>query len=179
MDPRQYCVDQELRDGGKIRIRAMRPDDKSRLLDHFHSLTERSVYYRFFRPKKDLTDEELAYFTEVDFESHVGLVATIQDAGEERIVGVGRYIVLKRPNGPGVAEVAFAVCDAHQGRGIGSLLLQHLAKIARGAGVQRFEADVLAENQPMLDVFRHSGFRIRSSARAGVVRVSLDLADGE
>lgn len=179
MHPRQYCVDQELRDGGTIRIRAIRPEDKSRLLDHFHSLTERSVYYRFFRRKKDLTDKELAYFTEVDFEGHVGLVATIQDGGEERIVGVGRYILLQGPNGPGVAEVAFAVSDAHQGRGIASLLLQHLANIARGAGVQRFEADVLAENQPMLDVFRHSGVRMCSLARAGVVRVSLDLAHGE
>lgn len=90
-----------LRDGSAIRIRAIRPDDKQRLLGHFSRLSEQSVYQRFFGVKKSLTPEDLVLFTELDFVDAVGLVATLGEAEQERIVGVGRYFV--DPAGPRAA----------------------------------------------------------------------------
>lgn len=164
-----FAVDRVLRDGGSIRVRAIRPDDKARLTDHFARLSARSVYFRFFRVKKKLTEDELRQFTELDFQRQVGLVATLQGAGGEQIIGVGRYAVLEREAGqPGRAEVAFAVADDHQRRGIGAVLLEHLAEIARANGVEEFEADVLGENNAMLQVFLRSGFRVTRSLEEGV-----------
>src|SRR5437870_9995133 len=92
-DPRHYAADEIMRDGGSIRIRAIRPDDKQRLVDHFNRLSARSVYFRFFRSKKRLTDDELAQFTEIDFIDKVALVATLGQGDDEKIIGVGRYAV--------------------------------------------------------------------------------------
>ncbi len=138
-DPRTLSFDRVLRDGGSIHIRAIRADDKGRLLDHFNRLSSRSVYFRFFRAKKQLTDDELHKFTELDFDRTVGLVATLRRGNAEEIIGVGRYTRLETPAGePRRAEVAFAVADAHHGRGIATVLLEHLAAMARDAGIEEF-----------------------------------------
>lgn len=172
LDARSYDTVQVLKDGGSVRIRAIQPDDKPRLLAHFQSLSQRSVYFRFFSAKKRLTDDELQKFTEPDFSGHVGLVATLLEDDTEHIIGVGRFMV--DPKGsPHRAEVAFAVADEHQGRGIGTLLLDHLAPLARAAGITEFEANVLGENNQMLDVFARSGFKVARSVDAGVVHVTF------
>src|SRR5712691_9162830 len=145
-DPRHYAVDALLKDGGSIHVRAIRPDDKARLVEHFKGLSPRSVYFRFFGIKRQLTDDELARFTELDFARHVALVATLRTEENERIIGVGRYIVPEDARAPHRAEVAFAVSDEHQGRGVGTVLLEHLARIAAANGITEFEADVLGEN---------------------------------
>lgn len=163
-----------LRDGGSIHLRAIRPDDKARLVDHFKRLSARSVYFRFFGSKLRLTDDELRRFTELDFVRHVALVATLRERGEEQIIGVARYIMAPTASGePKRAEVAFAVPDAHQGRGIATLLLEELARIARGNGVDEFEANVLGENNRMLEVFGTSGFRVRRAIDGGVFYVTF------
>ncbi len=168
-DPRTLAVDRVLRDGGSIHIRAIRPDDKERLVEHFSRLGAQSVYFRFFGVKKRLTPGELRQFTELDFRQRVGLVATLVEDGQERIIGVGRYAITVTGNGaPCRAEVAFAVADRHQRRGIGAVLLEHLAEIARAQGVEEFEADVLGENNAMLAVFMRSGFRVTRSLAGGV-----------
>lgn len=178
IDASRYDTEVVLKDGGSIRIRAIRPDDKQRLLEHFQRLSERSVYFRFFSAKKRLTDEELRRFTEPDFRAHVALVATLLEDGEEHIIGVGRYMV--RPGGdPHRAEVAFAVADQHQGRGIGTALFEHLVVIARQNGISEFEADVLGENNQMLEVFARSGFRVRRSVEGGIVHVSFPTEETE
>jgi GNAT superfamily N-acetyltransferase len=174
-DLRGYRVDEALRDGGPIRIRAIRPDDKPRLLEHFRSLSPRSVYFRFMGEHRKLTEDELAKFTELDFENHVGLAATLGEGADERFIGVGRYI---RGSDPSRAEVAFAVLDAYHGRGIGTLLLHHLGRIARSRGVAEFEASVLGSNRQMLDVFEQSGFKARHTFDSGVVLFHMKLDDG-
>jgi GNAT superfamily N-acetyltransferase len=176
LDPKQYKVDAILRDGGMVHIRAIRPDDKQRLLDGFHRLSDQSVYFRFFEPKQELTEKELSYFTEIDFIHHVALVVTLPDNEGERIIGVGRYIVFDTPPLAQRAEVAFTVADEHQGRGIGTLLLEHLVLIARAKGISTFEADVLAENHHMLGVFEQSGFQVQQSlVEPGVMHVSFSI----
>lgn len=168
-DLRNYAADEVLRDGGSIHVRAIRPDDKQRLLDHFNLLSPRSVHFRFFGAKRRLTEDELARFTEMDFVRNAALVATLGSDADERIIGVGRYMSTADHR----AEVAFAVADEYQGRGIGTVLLEHLAVLARLNGIGEFEADVLGENNQMLKVFRKSGFVAKRSIDSGVVHVSF------
>jgi len=174
IDLRNYRVDAVLRDAGSICIRAIRPDDKERLREHFAGLSPQSVYFRFMEIRRALSAHELQQLTELDFKDHVGLVATITDNGVEHIVGVGRYI---RGSNPHRAEIAFAILDEHQGRGIGTLLLEHLNRIAYANGITEFEANVLGDNARMLEVFAHSGLKVRRSFESGVVH--LYFATGE
>jgi acetyl coenzyme A synthetase (ADP forming)-like protein len=138
-------------------------------------MSQDSIYHRFFGLKRSLTDQDLVRFTEIDFASHVALVATLRTGGDERFIGVGRYVT----TGPAHAEVAFAVLDEHQGRGIGTVLLDHLGRVARAAGITEFQADVLGDNNRMLEVFAKSGFRVKRSTDAGVVHLSFPTGETE
>ena len=175
MEPRDFNIDAVLRDGETVHIRAIRPDDKQRLLDGFHRLTNRSVYSRFFQFKETLNNEELTYLTEVDFIDHVALVATLPGKDHHEIIGVGRYIRTDLPGQEVHAEFALAVADRHQGRGTGSLLLQNLIIIALSAGISVFEADILTENRQMLKVLEHSGFKLNTTNEGGFLHVSFTL----
>ena len=168
IDARNYCVDVPMLDGAVIVIRAIRLDDQERLHDHFKGLSEKSVYFRFMGIRRDLSPQDLKRLTELDFKNHVGLAATLTENGRERFIGVGRYICGADPTR---AEVAFAILDGFQGRGIGTLLLEHLSLIADANGVTEFEADVLGENRQMLEVFAHSGFESHRTLDSGVVRL--------
>ena len=179
---RNYSVEAILRDGSSIHLRAMRPDDKPRLIDHFARLSAQSVYFRFFRAKKRLSDAELVQFTEVDFVRNVALVATLGHGADEKFIGVGRYAVVDADGDgptPRRAEVAFAVADEYQGRGVGTLLLDHLVPIARANGIEEFEADVLGENNRMLEVFGKSGCRVKRALEDGVFHVTFPTEETE
>ena len=168
IDAEKYCVDVRMLDGAEIRIRAIRPDDQERLHDHFRGMSEQSIYFRFMGIRRDLSPQDLKRLTELDFKNHVGLAATLTENGRERFIGVGRYIC---GNDPHRAEVAFAVRDEFQGHGIGTLLLEHLRRIAEANGVTEFEADVLGENRQMLEVFAHMGFESHRSLDSGIVHL--------
>jgi acetate---CoA ligase (ADP-forming) len=173
-DPSLYQSEEILRDGRSILVRAIHPDDKDRLREHFKGLSSESIYSRFMGIKRELSDADLKRLTEVDFHDHVGLVATLSDGGRERFIGVGRYI---RKPGTSRAEVAFAVIDEHQGRGIGSLLLEHLRRIAQAGRIEGFEAEVLSNNQRMLEVFAQSGFKVARSFDSGTVHVHFPIGE--
>jgi len=175
---RNYSARAILADGSSIRIRAIVPEDRDKLLDHFRRLSPESAYFRFMGPKKKLTEDDLDRFTVLDYVRNFGLAATRLRQEEERIIGVGRYAAIGG-NHPDSAEVAFAVDDEHQGRGVGTLLLEHLGRIAHANGISRLEADVLASNFRMLEVFARSGFVISQSAEAGVVRVWFAVEETE
>jgi len=175
MEAKSYSANEVLRDGGSIHIRAIRADDKARLLDHFRHMSQDSIYHRFFGLKHTLSEQDLVRFTEVDFVTHVALVATLRTGGDERFIGVGRYVT----TGPARAEVAFAVLDEHQGRGIGTVLLDHLGRVARVLGITEFQADVLGDNNRMLEVFAKSGLRVKRSSDAGVVHLSFPTGETE
>jgi RimJ/RimL family protein N-acetyltransferase len=161
-----------LRGRDRIAIRAIRPDDRELLLQAFHALDRRSIYQRFFFHKRALSDEELRQLTECDGARTVVLVATIESGDQEIIVGLGQYA-----RRGAAAEVAFAVEEDFWGRGIATRLLRHLVRIARVQGVSSFEADVLAENRPMLRVLRRSGLSLDECEADGVVHLTLALGD--
>ena len=176
MEPSKYQVTASLRDGANIIIRAIRPDDRDSMRQQFVRLSPESVRFRFHGARHSPSESEAMYLTEIDFVEHVALVATLATPLEQ-VIGVGRYIVCD--NGPKHhrAEIAFVVLDQYQGKGIGSLLVQHLALIGRTQGIREFQADVLADNHRMIDVFEHSGFPIRRSTELGVVRLLLTILD--
>ena len=157
-----------------ISIREVRADDRDRIANAFRALRPQTIYQRFFFPKRDLSDEELRRLTECDNVRDAVLVATAASGDDEIIVGVGQYA------GTGAsAEVAFTVAEDYQGRGIASELLRQLAQIARRTGISRFEADVLADNAPMLKVFRRSGLPVQETQANHVVHLAMPLDDQE
>lgn len=179
LDARSYLAQETLKDGTPVTVRAVRPDDKARVLEAFRHLDRDTIYTRFFAYKTALTDQELRHATEPDFERAVALVVTLPQAGEEVIIGGARYVVLGARGGEArSAEVAFTVEEDYQGQGIASRLLGHLAKIARAKGVATFEAEVLPVNKAMLSVFARSGLPMTERREDGVVHIELALGAG-
>jgi RimJ/RimL family protein N-acetyltransferase len=128
----------------ELEIRRIRPDDKDALVAGLGRLSERSVYQRFLTPKPRLTEAELRYLTEVDFEDHHALVAVLARS-PDLVVGVGRWV--RDTEDPGSAEVAIVIADDLQGRGVGTRLGRALADAARERGVERFTATILPTNR--------------------------------
>ncbi len=160
-----------MRDGRTVRIRPINADDGERLAAFHRSLSDETVYFRFFAPYPELTERDVRRFTHVDHVDRVALVATV--GGE--LVGVGRYDRVDDRD----AEVAFVVRDDHQGRGLGSVLLEHLAAAARERGVRRFVAEVLPSNRRMLATFEEAGYHPAHRLEDGVVMLSFDISPTE
>ncbi|MET7330504.1 GNAT family N-acetyltransferase [Nonomuraea sp. NPDC005650] len=169
--PAHWEADVVLADGGTAHVRPIKPADADRLRSFYSRLSDESIYFRFFGPRPRLSDREVERFTNVDYVNRVALIATI---GAE-MVAVIRY----DRTGPGEAEIAFLVEDAHQGRGVASVLLEHLAATARENGIERFVADVLPANMRMTGLLRQAGYTAQSQFEDGVVRMTLDLTPTE
>ncbi|MEU9835539.1 bifunctional GNAT family N-acetyltransferase/acetate--CoA ligase family protein [Streptosporangium sp. NPDC048047] len=169
--PAHWEADVVLSDGGTAHVRPIHPADADLLRAFYSRLSEESIYFRFFGPRPRLSDREITWFTNVDYTDRVALIATI---GTE-MVAVIRYDRID----PAEAEVAFLVEDAHQGRGVASVLLEHLATTARERGISRFVADVLPANQKMMGVLKQAGYTAQSRFADGVVRMILDLTPTE
>ena len=166
--PAHWESDVVLLDGGTVHVRPIRPDDGTALVAFHERLSPDTVYSRFFSAKPRLSAAEVEHFTHLDHDARVALVAELGD----RIVAVARYDRTAREQ---EAEVAFVVADEHQGRGIGTVLLEHLASAARERGITRFVAETLPGNRKMLEVFRGAGFDETASSGDGVVYVELAI----
>ena len=171
-----YQQEAVLRDGASIVIRGVTHDDKPGLRELFSRMSPLSISHRFFGAKRELTDHDLHWLDHEDLRG-LALVATQTHGDQERILGLGRAVVLEQ--NPDVAEVAFEVGDADQGRGIGTLLLDHLARVARDRGLSAFRAEVEADNGQMLDVFARSGFPVRQQLREHIFTVDIPIAETE
>jgi acetyl coenzyme A synthetase (ADP forming)-like protein len=165
--PADGVFDVVLRDGSTIRIRPIRPDDGDGLQSMLGQMSRQSVYHRFFKVKDHLTQGEIDTFTRLDYRDRMAFVAERGGA----IVGVGRYHRLEET--PDTAEIAFAVVDAQQGKGIARRLLQLLTSYARDQGITAFQARVLADNHVMIRVFRNAGFMLRRELDEGVYTVQF------
>ncbi|MEU6550964.1 GNAT family N-acetyltransferase [Streptomyces sp. NPDC046915] len=174
--PAHWEADVVLRDGGTARIRPITVDDADRLVSFYEQVSDESKYYRFFAPYPRLSAKDVHRFTHHDFVDRVGLAATV---GGEFIATV-RYDRIGADGMPASApsdeaEVAFLVQDAHQGRGVASALLEHVAAVARERGIRRFAAEVLPANTKMIKVFTDAGYTQKRSFEDGVVRLEFDL----
>ena len=190
--PADLECDVLLSDGGTARLRPIRPDDASGLRKFGEKLSSETVYLRFFSPRRKISDQEIAHFVTVDYQDRLAIVAIID--GE--LVAVARYDRTppavaslgssvpddhSETDGPAwgrvqEAEVAFVVRDDHQGRGLGTIMLEHLASAAVARGIGRFVADTLPENHRMIGVFRSAGFEERADLDSGIVRVTMELS---
>lgn len=166
--PEYWEADVVLRDGSTGHLRPISPDDADAVQAFHMRQSQNSIYLRFFTYKSSLSAKELRRFTEVD---HVGRVAFVVTRGQD-IIGIGRY---DRLDNPDEAEVAFNVSDAYQGRGLGSILLEHLAAAARENGIRRFTAEVLPENRKMITVFAEAGYEVERRFDDGVVELNFNI----
>jgi acyl-CoA synthetase (NDP forming)/RimJ/RimL family protein N-acetyltransferase len=165
--PRQWEADVLLSDGGVAHLRPIRPSDADRLVAFYDRVSPESKYLRFFAPYPRLSHRDVKRFTEVDYVDRVALIITLGDD----MIAVGRFDRMEDDH----AEVAFLIEDAHQGRGIGQLLLEHLAEAARERGITRFVAEVLPQNRRMAKVFADAGYRISKGIEDGVLAVEFPI----
>jgi acyl-CoA synthetase (NDP forming)/RimJ/RimL family protein N-acetyltransferase len=169
--PDHWAVDVVLSDGGTLHVRPIRPDDADRLREFHSRLSPEAIYYRFFTPMPRLSDTMVERLVNVDYFERMAIVAQFG----EQLVAVARYDLIDSDR----AEVAFVVNDAHQGRGLGMLLLEHLVVIGRANGIGRFQAQTLSDNQAMLRVFKGAGFEVKRKFDGGVVEVEFSIAATE
>src|SRR4051794_33252046 len=159
-----------LRDGSALRLRSPRPDDEAAIKVFFDALAPESRYMRFHGAGR--TDTVSRNYAQADGDTRVALLARLG----ERVVAVAGY---DRLNEPGVAEVAFAVADDMQGRGLATRMLEQLAEVGGERGVRRFDAEVLSDNRRMLGVFSSAGFDIRRETAFGEAHLELDIRPSE
>jgi acyl-CoA synthetase (NDP forming)/RimJ/RimL family protein N-acetyltransferase len=166
--PKWWEADVVLSDGGTVHLRPIVPSDADALTAFHGRMSERTRYLRYFGAYPQIPPRDLERFTTVDHHDRVAFVALLGDD----IVAVARYERIDK--GP-TAEVAFVVEDRHQSRGLGPILLEHLAAAARESGIERFVAEVLAENAAMLGVFRAAGYHLAREMEEGVFHLEFAI----
>jgi acyl-CoA synthetase (NDP forming)/GNAT superfamily N-acetyltransferase len=165
--PADWETDVVLADGSTAHIRPITPDDADRLVAFYDRVSDESKYYRFFAPYPKLTERDVERFTHVDYVDRNALIVLRGDD----MVAVGRYDKVTDR----VAEVAFLVEDTQHGLGVGSVLLEHLAQVARERGFTHFVADVLPQNTRMIRVFKDAGYTVARSYDEGVVHLEFEI----
>lgn len=174
-DSRPFRRPVRLRNGTAVLIREARADDKERLIAAFAGLDRHTIYTRYFSFRKGLSQTELQRLDHPDSGRYILLVATRGEGPGETIIAGGSGVVTEPAAAVRSAECAFTVEEDYQGQGLAGHLLAAIVDLARDQGIGRLEADVLAQNQPMLAVFRRCGLPMTTSLSAGVVHLVLDL----
>lgn len=169
--PSDWELNVALRDGTTVRIRPILPQDAAGLQDMLTRMSRQTVYHRFFQAKDHLEPEELEAFTHLDYKDRMALVAIRGD----KIIGVGRY--WRDDENPEIADVAFAVVDAEQGKGIATRLVRYLTTYAVPVGINAFRASVLADNHVMIRVFRNAGYPMRREPDEGLYKVEFPTTE--
>ncbi len=165
--PTEWEADVVLTDGQVARLRPIKPSDAQMVVEFYDRVSPESKYLRFFVPYPKLSKRDLERFTSVDYVDRVAFIMTIG----EQMIAVGRYDRIENDQ----AEVAFLVEDAHQGRGVAQLLLEHLAEAARERGITGFVAEVLPENRRMAQVFVDAGYRVSKGIEDGVLHLEFPI----
>jgi len=168
--PEELETFRRLKDGSEIKLRPVKISDEPLLKDFFYSLSANSMYRRFLSARLDMPHERLQDFVVVDYTRRMVILAVIEEGRKEKVVGVGEYSINE---GSHTAEIAVAVLDAYQNKGIGTELVRYLTHLARKQGLLGFTAEVLQENKPMLHIFKKMGFDIQSSQEDGVYELRM------
>ncbi|MBM4274949.1 MAG: bifunctional acetate--CoA ligase family protein/GNAT family N-acetyltransferase [Deltaproteobacteria bacterium] len=173
--PNQHESYWMLRDGTPIILRPVKPEDEPLVEKLLQNCSEETIYFRYFRLIKKWTHDMLIRFTQNDYDREIGLMAIGQPPGPEVMMGVGRMVMDADRDS---AEFAVIVADPWQGKGLGPKLLERVIDIARENGVRLLYGEVLAQNQPMLEMVRRAGFSLKKDANAQIVRAEMDLWAG-
>jgi acetyltransferase len=172
--PEQYRKTVTLTDGTDVFFRPIKPTDNALMVELFNSLSKETIHLRFFSTLKYMPKEQLEKFTHIDYAKQMAIVALLNEDGRERMVAVGRYTMDDKE--PDAAEFAIVVQDAHQGRGIGTEVLRHLAHVAKLQGVRVIIGYIMNENSRMFAVLERSGLIMtRKNWDRGVTRVDIPI----
>jgi acetyltransferase len=170
--PNQYEATARTKGGLELLIRPIKPEDAPLLVDLFNTLSKQSIYYRFFSPLKSLPPDMLARFTQLDYDRDMALVAFDKTHPEEKMLGVARFVGHPgKENG----EIAVAVGDPWQGKGVGVVLMKRLMMIAKEQGMASLGGPVLEENTHMLALARKLGFGVSRLPGEGAYEIKMDL----
>ena len=170
--PAQYESTVALKDESRVLIRPIRPSDEPLMKEMFYSFSERTRYLRFRGPMKSLPHDRLQVFCNVDYQEEMAFIGVVGEPGGEEVIGVARYLYDPADN---TAEAAFTVRDDWQNKGLGTRLFNKLVEVARERGIDKFRAEVLTQNIPMLSVFHHSGCAVSTRTESGVVHIAIDV----
>lgn len=158
--PSEYIGEIGLKNGEKVTIRPILPEDAPRLQSAFARLSAQSIYMRFLETFKELSDKQAYHFANVDYRSHMALVGTISENDEEHIIAVARYAYVV-PENPEAAEAAVVVRDDYQNRGLGTKILLRLVAYAREHGIKVFVATVHSSNARIRHFIQLSGYPVK------------------
>lgn len=174
--PAAWVGEGTLEDGTRVVIRPIRPDDAPRLQEGFTHLSAESIYYRFLDSTNQLSDEQARRLSTLDYLTHMALVASVSEEGQERLVGVARYALVGAET-PAAAETAVIVRDDYHGRGLGTLLYVRLIDYARQHGVQTLVATIHQSNSRIMQFIRRSGLPFdREMLEPGTLLVKIHIA---
>ncbi len=157
-----------------LMLRPVKISDEHLVKDFFYSLSDRSLYRRFISSRQDMPHERLQEFVVIDYTAETTILAVIENEGHEQIVGIGQYGIDKNTHS---AEVAVAVSDSHQKKGVGTELITYLTYLAKRQGLLGFTAEVLADNRPMMALFEKGGFDMEKRRDDSVYELKLIFQD--
>jgi acyl-CoA hydrolase len=161
-----------LKNGTQVNFRSIRPTDEPYMRDLLYDLSQETIYYRFMGQQQRFTHRQIQDFVYIDHRHDVAIVGTVPEAHGEDIIAVGRYYLNEQNN---KAEVAFVIRDGWQNQGMGSFMFRHLMTIAKRNGIAGFTAEVLRDNRRMQAIFKHSGYKVKSSIEDGVYSFVIDF----
>lgn len=165
-----------VRNGLRLCVRPLRPDDREREVEFINSLSERTRFYRMMTPLKFLPPHLLDRLMDIDYDRRMAFVATVEQDGREQFVGIARYGETDRPD---TVELGVTVTDRWQRHGIARLLISELVRFARWRGVRRIEGIVLHDNLPMIELAKSLGFQVQHDYKQHVVVISNQYEPGE
>lgn len=157
-----------------LMLRPVKISDEHLVKDFFYSLSDQSLYRRFISSRQDMPHERLQEFVVIDYTAETTILAVIEKEGHEQIVGIGQYGINKNTHS---AEVAVAVSDSHQKKGVGTELINYLTYLAKRQGLLGFTAEVLADNRPMMALFEKGGFDMEKRRDDSVYELKLIFQD--
>lgn len=157
--------------GLQVLMRPVKISDEPLLKDFFYSLSDTSMYRRFISSRRDMPHERLQEFVVIDYTQEMVILATVGEKEKEEVIGIGQYSISEEAHS---SEVAFAVRDDYQNKGVGTELLNYLIYLGRKNGLLSFTAETLFENKPMLSIFEKAGFKILASS-SGIYELGMSL----
>lgn len=168
--PEQLETFRTTKTGIEVFLRPLKISDEPLLKKFFYDLSEKSLYRRFISPRKGMPHQELQDYVVLDYTKGMAIVATMQESGGEKVVGLAQYGISQETH---MAEVAFIVSDEHQNKGIGTELLAYMTYLAKRQGLLGFTSEVLMENRPMLHVFEKMGFDMQRTGEGGIYELRM------
>ena len=164
------------KDGVEVFFRPIKPTDEAMMQELFYSLSEDSIYYRFFHRIQVMPHKKVQRFTTIDYQKDMAIVGLVEENGREKIIAVGRYALEPKSN---MAETALLVQDDWQGKGLGTWLLKYLIQIAKSRKIAGFKAQVMADNRAPLHMAHKTGYTVETTLEDGVFLVSFKFQERE